>query len=205
MPRYIKLDGVVTTDLTAPRALTTYAFDDFNRADGPLTGKTPVGNKTWELLYGDKLFIAGNQLAAQGITNPSNAQAFGAKAVVETGVTDVELSATLVAGYNNMGLLFRMGADWAGYRVQGNGPNQTEIIKLTAAGGSSVVQAWSGYGITAGMVIKVVCSGDNISVYRDGKLLGTAVDATYKGTKHGACLSSDFNRIDNLRITSLTY
>lgn len=202
MSRYIKLAGIQTTDPNAPRALTTYAEDAFTRSDGPLT-TTPDG-QNYLLHYGTYLSIIGNQVGGVGITNPSGPQANGAKALLETGTPDVEISLVYASGYNRVGPMFRALPNWSGYRISGNGANQTEFHKVGADGaGTTVLQTWPGFGISAGMVVKVICSGDTMSVYRNGVLLGSVTDSSYKGTRHGLYLSADTNRVDDLKITSL--
>jgi hypothetical protein len=206
MGRYITLTGVSTTDLTAPKVQKTFASDSFTRADGAF-GTAPlaeVGGKNWKTQYGTYLTIVGGQVGGVGITNPSNPQALGAKAVIDAGSADFDMSMRIVVGPNVMGPIFRTDANFTGgYRITGNGPNQIDLSYMGTTGGNgAAIKSYPGIGMANGMVMRVVGTGSTFKIYRDGVLLDTVIDATWSGTHHGFRLAADNHRIDDFVLRS---
>ena len=173
--------------------ITTYAFDDFNRADGAI-GSTVDGKAygtadgTWQ--------IVGNVAKATTVGNASK----GAIAVVETSVSNAVITATVGGGTWGMGLAVRMSSDLStGYLLAANTSQYT--LQKREAGGVTTVGTFTRT-VVSGEVIKLTMNGSVFSLSANGTALGTVTDATYTGTKHGIASQNTSRTIEDLTISS---
>lgn len=171
--------------------------DGFNRPDSTnALGNTDTGN-AWEIVSGD-WGISGNAAYT------SVASASTSLAVVESGVSDGELSVTISAGITNARnrLIFRYT----------NVDNFLYVVTTTTGYALSKRQAGSistigNYDITLvnGDVLKVVMRGSSIKLYING-LLGIDATNTFNttATMHGLGIyNSTLARFDNFKVEEL--
>jgi lysophospholipase L1-like esterase len=186
----VKAGGTVTP---LPN-ITTYAFDDFNRADGAI-GST-VDGKAYQTADGT-LQTVGNVAKATTVGNASK----GAIAVVETSVANAVITATVGGGTWGMGLALRMSADLStGYILVANTSQYT--LQKREAGGVTTVGTFART-VVAGETIKLTMSGSNFTLAVNGAQVGgTVTDATYTGTKHGIAIQNAARTIEDLTISS---
>lgn len=192
-----------TATATAGQAVTVYALDDFNRADGNI-GNVPSGTlagTAYSSIAGVQFLISGNRAACPS----TSANASQVEALLDTGAADGLIQAT---NYNlvEQGLSFRVNAgQTAGYMFARNDANGYSLFKRTTATAFSRLVATSGVTAASGDVLRVILNGSAIKCYINGTLVIYTTDSSNTGTKHGLwCNASVSAQWDNFSLTNQT-
>jgi acyl-CoA thioesterase-1 len=163
--------------LTGLGATTTYAADNFNRADGAL-GSTPTGNKAWNVAPSATAGIVGNQLKILTATSGTDNDVYVDDGQVD-GIISVKMGSTLAQG-----LVFRSTGN-NGYLLYRSGGSQYTLARRTGPNAYSALQSTTGVTPTVGDVLTVTLSGSSISVAINGAAQFTVTNSDYIGTRHG--------------------
>lgn len=196
MGTFIKSD-FRSTDTTAPKVLSAYASDTFNRANAAELGRTEVGAYPWVLSLGGS--NAGSIVS--GTARLSNTIG-GGTARIDDGRSDGVLSVQLVEFTQFTGLVFRgvptvgVNAEYVFYadsgayyfRLKSGGDNYGTVFPLSNPPTPTV-----------GDVLSVVLKGASITVKVNGVTLASITDSTYSGTTKGLFARATTSRFDNFR------
>ena len=145
-------------------------FDDFNRADGAL-GNACTG-QAWSVTSGTVVINSNMVMPSQSNTHN--------RAVIETGLSNVRVSATFVSG-RECRLIFRV-SDLTYEWVVNYAVGKYDLIRRNGATADFIDTA---SGLTYGKV-SVTCVGNIIIVYLNGEEILSANDGfNNTATKHG--------------------
>lgn len=195
MGTFIKSD-FRSTDTTAPRVLSAYASDGFNRPDATTLGKTETGAYPWVISYG-----GGNVGSIVSKTAQISNTAGAGTARIDDGRADGVLSAQLVDFTKFTGLVFRGStvnaaeymfyADAGLYRmVDKTGPDTYgKQFTLSASAPTPALND----------VLSVILKGASITLQVNGITVASITDSTYSGTTKGMVARATTSRFDKFR------
>lgn len=184
MTRVIRFPGVMDVPADHPKLLIPSVADDFNRADGPLTGSvTPDGGRTWTAPVAVR--ISGGQVSMADVTTnqPVTVPASG---------SNYEVQAVLAAvgstgGTSGGGLLVRStpskGFAWLSTRISAGAVGYQ--FWQNANGANVAIGTSYGVAPKAGDVIKVRAKGATLTAWVNGVLACTATTDLVTGTDIG--------------------
>lgn len=196
MGTFIKSD-FRSTDTSAPRVLSAYASDSFNRANVATLGSTETGAYPWVLSYG------GSNTGSIVSNTAHLTNTIGAgTARIDDGRSDGVLSVQIVefAG-KYTGLCFRgtegqateyvFYADSGAYRLAGKKGADSYGPQFTMLPSSPVP--------AVGDVLSVELKGASITAKVNGVTVCAVTDTTYTGTAKGLFIRATTARFDNFR------
>lgn len=163
-------------------------FDDFRAVTvgTTLSGRTSDSGHTW-VQYNETWVVQDPVGADEGNAAGTSGIGSHARIGIDFGSADADVETTVEVwdgSANRGGLMLRRTASGF-YTVSGGGGGGIEVYKVTNAGTQTLLASYGGGGLGDLTVIRAVCSGNDITVYRDGVEQGTVTDATYNGTVHG--------------------
>lgn len=196
----LRADQAIVPTHTPPTAPTTPAgakiFDSFSRADSllcwtnsPTLGSTEAGSlgpKTWQYAVAKSFGVFGGRAVFQGTY-------YGAAWVVsDSADMDVRVDRRTVSGLSNTGLCARV-QDASNYlSVWAEGSLTAPTVRLQKGGAGSYTTIATAASVpTSWTTLRLVCSGNNLTVYCDATAVITATDATYN-TATGAGIFSTY-------------
>lgn len=168
------------------------AADSFNRADGAAGLGTSDSNHAWSAWAGTA-GISSRQAYATAAANT--------KAVINPGIADGYFELNVTALGSQAWLIFR-GTDTNNHWRVGVTSGTLQLQKVVSGSATSPLTTNMG-AFTTGRV-GVRCSGNTITVYRDGVQVGQAVDSAHAtATNVGLQTADTTTRFDNLWVRSL--
>jgi hypothetical protein len=191
--------AIQTVTYTKQVAITTLASDNFDRVDATTLGTSNSyaggTNLTYELSGSGAVFsVVGNQAKQTGGS--------ACAAVLDVGQADVTVQITLgtIDGGGSYGCVAR----WDTVNKSGIvlHTSNKQIYEYSQSGGYTSIGTTSQDFVT-GDIVKMTLKGQNITVYRNGTQVGTAISAVNQTiTKHGiGNYGSSTSTWDNLIIT----
>lgn len=190
------VSNFTSTDTNAPKVLSAYASDTFNRATSESPGKTETGEYAWAASYGSN-----NTASIVNKTLKLSNTSGGGTVQINDGRTDGVLSAQLVEFTKFSGLVFRGSsieqnngyifyADAGAYRfARKSGPDSySDHLQIP----NSPVPA-------AGDVLAVTLKGSTITMAVNGVAIHTLTDGAHIGTMKGLFARATTSRFDNFR------
>lgn len=165
--------------------------DDFNRGSLGATG--PNGNP-YENASG--WTIVSNQLSATASADN--------QLVVDADDADAEVAITIETSVDNLGLIVRR-SDASNFIALAVAPGSNEIILYRRQGGSfTSLHTWSMPGLSpVGKVLRLAASGDQLSAYYDGALLGVITSSFNQSvTKVGVWAFNNAALFDDFSVTT---
>lgn len=185
--------AITPSTAAAAGGVTTYAADDFNRANGPL-GSTPVGGFAWQMSPADYF-----QIVSQGAK--ANSSQDGASMWISDGQQNGTLTANISAVAQ--GLLFRATDGVGYYFFYSSSAGAWRFGRKTGPTAYTPIVAAPAAAFAAGTV-EVVMDGSNFTFRVNGTQVLTATDTTYTGTQHGLMQQGGIATFDNFSHTSAT-
>lgn len=194
MGTFIKSD-FLSTDAAAPRVLSAYAADSFNRPNSGSLGATETGAYPWVLSTG-----GGNTGSIVAGTGQISNTAAGGTARIDDGRTDGVLSVRLVEFTKYTGLVFRgMAGTLNEYAFYADSGTYHFRHKTGADAYGTLIPLVSPPVPAVGDVLSVVLKGSSITVKVNGVTLASITDSTYSGTTKGLFARATTSRFDNFR------
>lgn len=167
---------MTATFINPYRFATAVVLDSFDRADSALTLGNADTGQAW--LAGSGTWGIASNLGYNVASGGDGG------AVVDAGIANVIVRVTLATLSTQSGLIFRYVDEANLWRfIQSSG---TFYLQRRVAGGNTTVAGFPTGTAVNGDRLKVIASGDSISVYQNDSLLGSTTDATHNtATKHG--------------------
>jgi hypothetical protein len=178
--------------------MTTYSADSFNRADSTTNLGSTDGAGTLDPLAWSQRNGTWGISSNQGYTSAAASQSV---ATIASGNANAEISVT-VAASGAAGIAFRWSSSNNYWRAFNSGTS-TFLEKRVAGSNSSVGSA---AGAAVGDVLRVVCNGSSIEVFRNGvSIISTTDSFNSTAQNHGLYINGNTTaRLDDFSVDSVS-